>query len=1527
MKAIFWALLFTGLSVHAALDDGLIMYLSLDSESGGVTEDSSGQGNHGYVMGATHTVNGRRGGCFHFDGLSNEIVVSNSITLNPSETFSVSAWMYNEGPGTGNGIVMLKGSPPQQGDAQYGLVFFPPANEGEGQASFSLNTSAGSWSDYISPTPLPTGTWIHLAGTYKSGELRVYVNGELSLVRTDVSGTIPAMTGNLTLGSEHSWVDEYFKGYIDEVRIYNRVLSPQEVEDLANPDVPVTGQLALAPAFVLLSADAAEGRQIDVQASLAWSATATAPWLEVTAGSSGTTNGTVVFNAMENATTLPRGGSIVVAGEGLSRTCFVSQAAGQIRDGVVINEIHYHPENDAEDLEYVELLNRSQSDVDLSGWRFSEGIAFTFPAGTILPADACLVVSRNVAALQAAYGDQFPVVGVYTGSLDNAGGALVLVNDAGVEIDRVRYSDGSHNPGIDEWPFEADGSGVSLELWPGVHDNGSPSSWGIGQPRSPGTANHPLMGICQSIVINEIQYSPQREEPRMKFDAINNGPYMEDGDDEEGEYVELFNRSGRPIDLSGWRFTSGISNVIPAGTSIAAGGYLVVAKSPAVLTARHGITNVTGPFSGSLANSGERITLCHPAGYLADTVTYQDQHPWPLAPDDLSFALECFNPWADNSQARNWRAAIQPLPLDPGAPTAPPVGGFLGNGTPGARNSASSSWHDQLAALDREEQLTCLPASIESLGHTPVAPRSSDSVAITAKITTPTNPLEVWLNVAYGASPAETSIRMYDDGQHADGAAGDGTYGTLLAPMPSKTFVHYRVRVWDPYRGITTFFPFENDPSPTQAYFVFDDEGVSGLKQFHLFISTKNWNTFLQGAGSGSEDLDYVDCSVAIDQVAYPHIGIRPRGRGTQNTPPYPIKFRFNKNQLWNGNRTFDTMFQEPFKSEVAARIYRTLGLNELETTLVRVDRNGEYHGTYIGYEAPTDTWLKKHNHPETTEVYKARSCESMYLDPYVNKNSDLYRNQLVTDMDYWGAYNKRIRSLEPPTHIRAYVDALDLLQGSDLLSWLDTSVDLENWMLRWGGTIFMTIDDFTTHNRYEFLPGGGKWSWLGYDYDSMQRGPPLRLFYGDSRGGEDQAWQWNRMCDIISDNPTLRRMYLLAVRRMLADHPADSLFPIVDTLWSQLEPDRNQGHIEGDPDRLKEALLEQQALMLQELQGDNLPEASLIPQISPPGKTNAGPVQVTLSAPAGWDIFVTTNGTDPRLSTTRWIYLAPFQIAADAVVQAALLESGTLPQDGKWTDLNRAEFRILPVLARTNLHFWGFSSAVSFLLPEHSIGGGTLELTPGPTTQMVFNDASQGFDTSHLRVNNPLGAQMILVLPTVGYEDIQLEFLTRRSGQGAGIQTLSYTTNGTHWAELATYPVLDAVPQSQSFDFSSVAGVADNPAFAVRIAFTQGAGGTSGNNRFDDVRLNGREKPAIEPPLFIQYFAPGVGGDEHDRVVIRWSCDPGQRYELQWSDDLLLGFYPIATDLLAETSVLTYTNYTYGAPIGFCRIVLLPQE
>ncbi|MCU0795200.1 MAG: CotH kinase family protein [Akkermansiaceae bacterium] len=156
-------------------------------------------------------------------------------------------------------------------------------------------------------------------------------------------------------------------------------------------------------------------------------------------------------------------------------------------------------------------------------------------------------------------------------------------------------------------------------------------------------------------------------------------------------------------------------------------------------------------------------------------------------------------------------------------------------------------------------------------------------------------------------------------------------------------------------------------------------------------------------------------------------------------------------------------------------------------------------------------------------------------------------------------------------------------------------------------------------------------------------------------------------------------------------------------------------------------------------------------------------------------------------------------------------------------------------------LHRWTFEDPTNFTLPSQSaIGGSSLESTLAPLATLVRNIPAQDFSSAHLRFNQPIGSTLIWRLPTQGYENLRLTWLARRSGQGPGNQEIEYTTDGSSWSPLATRSLADGPPTENSLDLTHLTGALNNPNFALRFAFTQGAGGIAGNARFDDFTLSG---------------------------------------------------------------------------------------
>ncbi len=325
----------------------------------------------------------------------------------------------------------------------------------------------------------------------------------------------------------------------------------------------------------------------------------------------------------------------------------MARQAGAVETDIVINEIMYNLPAANTGGEFVEIYNRGSTSVDVSNWQLvdSTQVMFTLPAGTTVAAGGYLVFYDDAAAL-AFYGlDAETAFGPYTGGLDGGGERIALKNAGRTVIDEVFYDDNW------PWPSEADGNGPSLELWDPIWDNNNGSSWGIGQPYTPGTANHPASPGLGDVVITELMYSPG---------TLNTG----------GEYLELYNRSGSAIPLTGWQLAGGIEYTFPAVT-LNAGAYMVVAGDPNV-PGFYGISNYVVYYTGKLDNSGELIVLKNSLGQIVDVVNYEDTAPWPTEADGFGPSLELMDFNTDNNDPANWGIG---QPYTPGAANTPALSG------------------------------------------------------------------------------------------------------------------------------------------------------------------------------------------------------------------------------------------------------------------------------------------------------------------------------------------------------------------------------------------------------------------------------------------------------------------------------------------------------------------------------------------------------------------------------------------------------------------------------------------------------------------------------------------------------------------------------------------------------------------------------------------------------------------------------------------------------------------------------------
>jgi hypothetical protein len=196
---------------------GLVAGYGFDENSGTAVVDSSGNANNGTTGTATWAA-GKFGSALSFNGTSSRVTVPDSNTLDLTRASTIEAWVRPTAL-SGWATVVLK-------ERTGGIVYSLYANNAGNVPVGQLWT--GAERDAAGTSKLALNVWTHLAASWDGATLRLYLNGtEAGSVA--VGSTLAASTGPLSIGGNGIW-GEYFKGLIDEVRVYDRALSAVEIQ-------------------------------------------------------------------------------------------------------------------------------------------------------------------------------------------------------------------------------------------------------------------------------------------------------------------------------------------------------------------------------------------------------------------------------------------------------------------------------------------------------------------------------------------------------------------------------------------------------------------------------------------------------------------------------------------------------------------------------------------------------------------------------------------------------------------------------------------------------------------------------------------------------------------------------------------------------------------------------------------------------------------------------------------------------------------------------------------------------------------------------------------------------------------------------------------------------------------------------------------------------------------------------------------------------------------------------------------------
>jgi hypothetical protein len=218
----------------------------------GNANDESGNGNNGTVNGAilTSDRNGNVNSAYYFDGVNDFIQISNNPSLEPSNSITIAAWVFIEtNPSDNFPAIISKEAGIYPGYVSYALIC---GNAGLNQLGdpgmqVTTNTVGYHWTGVTGASLL--NQWVFVTGVYNGSYMNIYHNGNLA-TSIPVSGTIQYQNYLLTIArsmANSTSVFSYFNGKIDDISIYNRALSQQEITSLYQTSPPCSLSISSQP--------------------------------------------------------------------------------------------------------------------------------------------------------------------------------------------------------------------------------------------------------------------------------------------------------------------------------------------------------------------------------------------------------------------------------------------------------------------------------------------------------------------------------------------------------------------------------------------------------------------------------------------------------------------------------------------------------------------------------------------------------------------------------------------------------------------------------------------------------------------------------------------------------------------------------------------------------------------------------------------------------------------------------------------------------------------------------------------------------------------------------------------------------------------------------------------------------------------------------------------------------------------------------------------------------------------------------
>jgi hypothetical protein len=247
VKGEVWS--FTTLPDIPITDPNLLCWWTFDEGAGTIAVDSSGHDHHGtFADNTPQWVPGIAGGALEFDGDGDHIIDTDGDYINGLTALTVMVWIKSDLVGTDKGFIIFE--EPQGRDTR-NIRYDQDMGGGLlNGIKYGACVNPGDTDDDEdeSPANVQTTEWQHIAVTWASGAgafpvgVNLYINGELQTPSTDEPSAEGVLTGYdrviVGKGGKEESPDQSWDGLVDDVRIYDKVLTQDEIQlIMLRPDV------------------------------------------------------------------------------------------------------------------------------------------------------------------------------------------------------------------------------------------------------------------------------------------------------------------------------------------------------------------------------------------------------------------------------------------------------------------------------------------------------------------------------------------------------------------------------------------------------------------------------------------------------------------------------------------------------------------------------------------------------------------------------------------------------------------------------------------------------------------------------------------------------------------------------------------------------------------------------------------------------------------------------------------------------------------------------------------------------------------------------------------------------------------------------------------------------------------------------------------------------------------------------------------------------------------------------------------